>query len=232
MTKPPSVRRLINSHFTEIICLTFAVTMACGAVSKTATVNATNRTQSRVAVAVQGLQRYRSSHSLSDLKSTLYSLQAAIDVSSLTPDNFIESRRSLVNGWAQLLRAIETSYDSTFDPTQHFSCPEPDRQPDGTQPMPCADPSVIQNPQERSAYAARLKEFHLKLNQAAHYQEVHNLDEGAMVTLSMGLDLLRKIAPSGAGADFAALDGILRQAGVSSERRSKIDAMIYAGPTP
>ena len=213
----------------KITHITLALTLVCSSVATAATPG-TNQTQSRVASAMQGLQRYKSLHSFSDLRSTLYKLQSAIDVTTLTPDNFIESRRSLVNGWAQLLREIELAYDPTFDPNQHFSCPEPGRQPDGTEARPCADPSVIQNPQARTAYALRLNAFHLRLKQAAHYQDVHNLDEGAMVTLSTGLDVLRKVAPNGAGPDFAALDAILQQAGLSKPRRSNIDAMFYGGP--
>jgi hypothetical protein len=43
-----------------------------------------------------------------------------------------------------------------------------------------------------------------------------------MLSLRMNLDLFRATAPS----DFAALDGILRQGGISEARRGKIDAML------
>lgn len=114
MLKHSSGRRSATAQVACTLCLALALVGACVVMLRGTTVAAQNQTESRVNLALQGLQRYKSSHSLGDLRSTLYGLQAAIDARTLTPENFIESPRSLVSGWAQLLREIELSYDPTF----------------------------------------------------------------------------------------------------------------------
>ena len=50
--------------------------------------------------------------------------------------------------------------------------------------------------------------------------------------MKAALDLWRRVEPNGTPADFEALDAILQQAGLSTARRTKIDAMFYERYTP
>jgi len=63
------------------------------------------------------------------------------------------------------------------------------------------------------------------------YQQMSHVDRLAMLSLRMHLDLLAKIEPDGTPSDFAALDSIVRQQGVSDPRRRVIDTLFYAHPT-
>ena len=197
------------------------------------TSNATvpNATSTRIDLSSQALARFASSHSMSDLRSAVDALDGTIDIGNLTPENFISTRRAIVGAYARVLKAIEQSYDPTFNPSNPADLPEVCvKAPEG---LPsCTDPMDVKNAQARAAYVAAIQANALKANRAARYQQLYNLDQGAMVGLSMSLDLLRKVAPTNIGPDFAALDGILRQAGLSDARRAKIDAMFYARPQP
>ncbi len=186
--------------------------------------------------AMQSLQRYKSSHSFSDLRSAIYTMQTAADIGSLTTSNFITERRTLVRGWALILKAIEQSYDPNFNPDDPNdipdSCVVPPREPNGRQAPACADPQEVQDPQARAQYIADIRANDLKRQRTSRYRQLFNIDEAAMGSLQMALDLFRKVAPEGAAPDFAALDGILRQAGLSEVRREKLDAYFYAAAAP
>ncbi|HET6895038.1 MAG TPA: hypothetical protein VFH72_06615, partial [Candidatus Baltobacteraceae bacterium] len=157
------------------------------------TTNATvpNVTSARIDLSSQALVRFTSSHSMSDLRSAVDALDGTIDIGALTPGNFIGTRRTIVGAYARVLKAIEQSYDHTFDPSNIADLPEvcvkaPENLPS------CADPMGVKNAQARAAYLAAIQANALKAKRAARYQQLHNLDQGAMVGLSMSLDLLRK----------------------------------------
>jgi hypothetical protein len=189
---------------------------------------------SRTASALQDLQRFKSSHSLEDLKSAVYTMFGATSLDALTPENFVTQRRSLVQAYADILKTIEQSYDPTFDPANRNDLPQnciaPPREAGGHQLPSCADPNDLKDPVARATYAAALQANDLKNKRAIRYQQLKNIDDVAMSNLSATLDLLRSVAPDGTGPDFAALDAILRQVGLSDARRTKIDAMFYARP--
>ena len=63
-----------------------------------------------------------------------------------------------------------------------------------------------------------------------HYLDVQNVDLLAQSSMKAQLNQFRKVEPDGTDADFAMLDGILQQAGLSSARRTKINSMFYARP--
>jgi hypothetical protein len=196
----------------------------------------TTQLDMRTVSAMQALQRYSSSHSFSDLRSAISTMQTAADIGSLTPTNFIAERRTLVHGWALILKAIEQSYDPTFHPNNPSdvpnSCVVPPREPSGRQAPACADPEEVQDPKARADYISAIKANDLKRQRTNRYRQLFNIDEEAMSSLEMTLTLLRKIAPEGATPDFPALDGILRQAGLSQSRREQIDRYFYAGGAP
>jgi hypothetical protein len=160
-------------------------------------------------------------------------MDGTIDIDTLTPGNFIATRRTFVRGWAEVLKAIEQSYDPTFDPHNPddipVNCVTPPLEASGRQ-LPCTDPKYIVDPKARAAYVDAIAKNDEKNARAMHYTKVLLLDQQAMSSLSLTLDLLRKIAPDGASADFVQLDSILQQVGLSDARRTEIDAMFYARP--
>jgi len=184
----------------------------------------------------QALNRFQTTHSLNDLQAAVASMDGTIDITQLTPGNFIATRRMLVQGWAQVLKAIEQSYDPTYDPKdrnqQPSDCVVPPVEPSGRRAHTCGNPNDVLDPGTRAAYIDAIQQNQEKIRRSSHYITVHLLDERAMTTLSMALDLLRSLAPEGAGADFPALDNILQRARISEARRSEIDAMFYARPGP
>lgn len=196
----------------------------------TAHAAANDPTPARIAAAMQDLHRYTTSHSIADLRAAVSSMGGTADSATLTPANFISHRRDIVAAWAQILKAIEDSYDPTLDVNAHFSCPAPPMDSDGTRHVPCSNPAVIKDATARAKYIAELDAFNTHVQRLNRYQEIRNIDAWAMTSLSMSLDIFRKVAPDGTTADFAALDQILRRAGISDARRSTIDGMFYARP--
>ncbi|HEY8298507.1 MAG TPA: hypothetical protein VIG32_10870 [Candidatus Baltobacteraceae bacterium] len=216
--KHPSTHRRIRNALLAI---------ALGIASVGSATAATNDAVSKhVSISGRALQHFSASHSLEDLNTAIDTMQSALDINAFTPQNFIADRRTLVRGWAQVLRVVASVYDPTFNPHALLACPTPP----GGMLVPCADPNGIKDPAQRASYAAALATFHHYLKQRLRYQQIHNLDQGAMSNLSLALDSLRKLAPDGTPADFVALDGILQQAGLSDARRTKIDAMLCARP--
>jgi hypothetical protein len=63
---------------------------------------------------------------------------------------------------------------------------------------------------------------------SSQYHDLHVIDLLALNSLKVQLNQLRKFEPDGTDGDFAALDGILKEAGLSNARRLKIDTMFYA----
>ncbi|MGB6987229.1 MAG: hypothetical protein WBD74_14755 [Candidatus Aquilonibacter sp.] len=159
-------------------------------VAQAQSVSGVDALSARLSVSAQDLQRFKKSGSLDDLRTTIYAMQAALNTDSLTPQNFVASRRLLVQGWANTLAAVEKSYDPTFNPSLTLACPIP---PGGGLP-PCADPSTIANAAKRAEYTSELTKFHSYLDQNARYQKLVLLDELAMTSLKMSLDLLRQVS--------------------------------------
>lgn len=172
------------------------------------------------------LKIYLNSHSLVDLQDAATSMQSALSLNQITAQNFIQERRTFVQGWANVLHSVENAYDPTFDPNLHMHCPVPA----GGALQPCADPKYISDVGARAAYMAELNAYSQFLNKRQLYIRLEIIDRGAMNYLEGGLDLLRKVAPDGTPSDFTALDAILQNAGLSTARRDAIDATFYARP--
>lgn len=192
------------------------VLVACVAllgVTSTAAVPMT--TTSRITVSSGALSRYASTHALSDLQSAILGLSGTIDPYSLTPQNFNATRRTLVQSWAPVIKAVEDAYEPGYDPN------DPKNVPSFCAPPPVPDQTVCTQAMVEQNNAKRLR--------ANHYAAVNHLDELAMGLFEVSVRTLNEIAPTGEGADFNALDGILRSDGISNGRMSKLDAMLYEG---
>lgn len=173
---------------------------------------------------LQRLQRFYESKDLNDLQSSITKLTSAVDMPRIHPSRYVARRRMVVRAWAQILRAIETSYDPTFDQTHSDDLPQtcvlPPREAEGTQLPPCVDPSDLTDANARLIYVAAIARNEAKAKRANFQSRLRYLDGFAMLSLRMNLDLFRKVTRS----DSVHLDAILRQAGLGDSRRSKIDA--------
>ncbi len=111
-------------------------------------------TSAHVNSSAQALKRYRASHSLVDLETATVAMDGSVDVESLTPDKFIATRRTFVQGYANVLAAIEQAYEPGYDPLDPKNRPEgcvtPPRQPDGRLFPPCTNPKEIHDTRHAS----------------------------------------------------------------------------------
>ncbi len=202
---------------TRALC--FSVLLMAAPVGVMAQVPATtDNVTVHVAVASRAAQAFSRSHSLLDLRPAIDEMVSAGNLPGFKPDTFVAQRRTLVRGWAQVLKAIEQSYDPTYDPNDRNNWPV----------WGVPDPQYIKDPQTRAAAVAALAANDQKVKRMSYYHDLHVLDRLAQTTLKVELDQLRRLAPDGTDADFAALDAILQQAGLSSALRTKVNAMFYA----
>ncbi len=89
------------------------------------------------------------------------------------------------------------------------------------------DPDQVADPTLRAQYASAVAANEQKRKNLSHYGAVHRLDNEATGLFAATISTLNQIAPEGAGADFNALDSILRSAGISENRMAKLDAILY-----
>jgi hypothetical protein len=198
------------------LCL--SVLFMAGPLLVVAQVPATDNVTVHVGGASRAAQAFSRSHSLVDLRSAIDEMVSAGNLPGFKPDTFVAQRRTLVSGWARVLKAIEQSYDPTFDPNDRSNWPV----------WGLPDSKYIGDSQLRGAAVAALAANDQKVKRMSSYHDVHVLDLLAQNTLKVELDQLRKVAPDGTDADSAALDAILQQAALSRALRTKIDAMFYA----
>jgi hypothetical protein len=199
-------------------CVSICLVLSLGASSRATPTSGAFETH--IANSSAALQRFAASHSFADLRTAADEMGFAGDVNEFKPQTFIAQRRTLVRGWANVIRAIEQSYDPTYDPND----------PANRLYWGLPDPQSIQDPKVRASAVAALAANQRNIERSAYHRQVWVLDRQAQTGLHLTLDLLRKVEPDGTPSDFAALDGILQQAGISSARRAKIDAMFYARP--
>jgi len=164
-------------------------------------------------LALDDLALYKKSHSFQDkilyLKDARSHTQSSWTFRSLTPQNYIATRRLIVRMWARVLRAIEDTYDPTYDPNDPKQIVVRYSGPVGC----CGiDAKVIEENNRRIA----------RWNQ---WGELRNLDSGAMVGLRMMLEAFNTWSPPGIGNDDKALEKIIRDAGITPKRQVEIDAM-------
>ncbi|HTU69112.1 MAG TPA: hypothetical protein VMF11_02235 [Candidatus Baltobacteraceae bacterium] len=208
------------------IGLTLCLILALPVTANAAT--AGDQMQQRVAASMQDLQRFRTGHSFSDLQGAITTLFSFGDIKSIAPADYVARRRSLVQAWAQILKVIEESYDPTYDPHDPNDVPFDCLIAPGATSPTCFDYQNIKDPKARADFIAAIKANGAKARKALYYSRLWNLDELAMGSLKMDLQIF-----SGAGAppDVAALDAIIQQAGLSESRQTAIHAML-AAPAP
>lgn len=186
--------------------------------------------EGRINAALGKLAEFRRSGALGDLETAIYAMQSSLDIDLFRFDTFVAQRRTFVNGWAQLLRALESSYDPTFDPKNRLPCPPPPPY-NGMLPWNC-DPKLAAGPQSPSVRIKEIQDLQRFQARFQRYDSIQRLDAMAMTSLRMSLDLIRKIAPNGTPSDFSALDATLRSSGISDARRKTIDQWFYAREGP
>jgi hypothetical protein len=170
---------------------------------------ATDNVTVHVGAASRSAQAFTRSHAFVDLRAAIDEMVSAGNLPGFQPDTFVAQRRTLVGGWAHVLKAIKQSYDPTYDPNDRNNWPV----------WGLTDPQYAKDPQTRAAAVAALAANDQKVKRMSFYHDLHVLDLLAQNTLKVELDQLRRLAPDGTDADVAALDTILQQAGLSSALR-------------
>jgi hypothetical protein len=186
------------------------------------TPNNDDQTESRIAAAMAGLHRFQSSHSNDDLRATAHALFSAIDQRALRLGDVPRHRRSVVAAYAQLLAQIDGLSDPTFDRSElPMLCATPPREPNGRQLPACADPKDISDSATRAQYVAAIDANSVKIQRRNAQAALHLLGDETTSLLEIVLRRFHIRVPS----DTAALDDILRRAGLSEARRSMIHSM-------
>ena len=216
-------RRAICAAMATVACM-----MSITVTSSAQTTIPADRGLARLAAANVLLNRYRSSHSLEDLRTASSTLLSANDFSMNRPEDLVARRRAVTSGYATILRELESLTDPTFDPSDPKSlplmCVTPPREPSGRQLGSCVDPNDIQDPATRAAYLVAIDENAARTRRLNTQQRVHTLALETTDRLARVLRRYRSRVPD----DGAAIDAILRQAGVSDARRATIEAAVAA----
>jgi hypothetical protein len=207
-----------------VICCALTGAIATGSFAFTASARPQNsdQTESRIAAAMAGYQRFQSTHSIEDLRATSHALYSAIDQRALITGDVVGHRRSVLAAYARVLQQIDAISDPAFNPSELPSlCVTPPREPSGRQLPACADPKDISDPATRAQYAAAVNANAAKLERRNAQARVYLVGDETMSLLEI---VLRRFH-SRASADTTALDDILRRAGLSEARRSRIHSM-------
>jgi len=162
-----------------------------------------DRGAAKFTASAQDLQRYRISHSLDDLRQSIYDLQGSLFIFDLAPETFVEQRRARIRQWAEILRVIEQSYDPTYDPAVRYWQPS----------WPLHRPASAA---ENLQYQKELADFKLRTERTNDYIQLQNVDALAMTSLLMESFALAHYTKMETVSDFEALDGILVRAGISA----------------
>jgi hypothetical protein len=204
------------------LCIVFLL-VALAASSK----GATNESEARIAIAMQGSQRFASSRSLDDLKSSIDSLAAAVEISPSATDN-ISARREIVRAYAAIFKQIDVSVDPAHNPSDFSDAPTvcvvPP--PEGSvQLPPCADPADIKDPKLRSTYLAAIKENDTRIQRRNFQTGLQYLD--SHTTAGLYLNLF-KFRAAHTPDDSVELNKILLNARLSRERKANVEGMLTA----
>lgn len=216
------------STFSKRIVFAASLLLVCGALTPTPAISATpiDKSDARIADALQSLQRFSSLRSLNDLQEAIFALTSAIDIRAIRRSDLLAKRRQIVGAWGRIFKAIEASTDPAFDLSNRNNIPDdcvtPPMQADGRQLPSCAAPADVTDPVARAKYIAAINANDLKKQRAAYQARLRYLDGGAMSSLQMELSIFRRVAPGNAPE----LMTILRGEGLSSARLAKIQAMM------
>jgi len=164
---------------------------------------------------MQELRDFNSTHSLSTLRTAIGTMYSSINTQTIAPQDLVTIRRSRMQAWAKILQAIEQSYDPTYNPNDPRQMP--------VDCVACTFPQGRPTADQQAAYEAAVQANNAKEARVQHYLQVQRLDDRAMASIHAELWLFEM---AGAPPDYAALDAIFRQAGLSAARVSKIDTML------
>jgi hypothetical protein len=179
-------------------------------------------TQANIASRMQGLNRFYTSHSLDDLHSTVYTLVSSLNFGTIKPQDYVARRREIVQAWATVLAAIQAAYPKNFDPNNMNDLPTDCVMPPGGN-YPCGvRPSDISDAAVRAHYVSAIATNQAKLQRVQLYHQVQVLDMVAMAGLEVNL---REFRERRAPPDTAALDDILRDAGLTHARIVRVRSM-------
>ncbi len=212
------IRRFGSSEMFKMACALSLSAFCIVTPAQTLAQTPTDNVAVHVAAASRAADTFAQSRSLADLRSAIDEMVSAANLPGFKATTFVAQRRTLVTGWAQVLKVIEQSYDPSFDPNDRTNWPV----------WGLPDPRSISDPALRAAAVAANAANDQKVKRISAYHDLHVLDLLAQHTMKFELDRLRTLAPDGTDADFTALDAILRRAGLSSALRTKLDTMFYA----
>jgi hypothetical protein len=182
--------------------------------------------EGRVDDALGKLAIYRRSRSLEDLQSAMYAMEHSLNVLLFRADAFTLQRRTFVSGWAQVLRAIDDAYDPKFDPDKRLPCPSlwpKDRAASILIPFYCGPAPEPQTDSVRNKELQDMERYRISYE---NYRQVKQLDALAMTIFEGSLEILGRVAPHGAPADYIALDRLFLRSRISESRRIVIEAML------
>ena len=190
-------------------------------------------TADHIRASSDALTRYGASHSINDLTAAIKALDGSIDPDTLTPGNFVATRRALVRADVNVLRVVDQSYDPTFNPLDpqniQFLCVPP---PPVVGAHRCMNPDEIKDLAIRATYAASVNLNSEKVKRNIAFRQIAHLDDYATTMLDIILKFLNSIAPDDVGPDCFALDHIVQQAGLSESKRNHIDTIICSRNHP
>jgi hypothetical protein len=218
--KPPGLRAIVRAIVGAMTGLILGASLSVAVPAQTS--SNVDQTEGRIATAMAGFHRFRSSHSIEDLRATSHALFSAIDQRAVRTGDVVGHRRSVVTAYAQVLQQIDTLFDPTIDWNQiPTACVTPPREPDGRQLPACSDPKDISDSATRAQYIAAVAAKSAEIQHRNAQAIVYLLADETTSRLEIILGKFHTRTPS----DTAALDDILRRAGLSEARRTKIHSM-------
>jgi hypothetical protein len=183
---------------------------------------AADQTESRIATAMAGYNRFQGSHSPEDLRKTAFDLITVVDQRALRTGDVVGHRRSIVAAYAKVLKLVDSLRDPDFVPNQPPStCVTPPREPSGRQAPPCADPKDVLDAGARAQYLAAIDQRSAEIRYYNAQTQLIGIANDTVSLLGIVLHRFHTRAPD----DSAALDDVLRKSGLDAGRRDQIHAM-------
>lgn len=185
--------------------------------------------RARMSTAMEGLLRFKQSGDFEDILRASHDLRGAMGFSELTTfsaNDLLSLRRVYVTDYTQLLAAIDRLEDPAFVATDDRYRPRicfmPPREPNGHQAPPCADPNEITDPATRAAYVAALQANAERNRQIGEQRRLRGYEEEVTSEFQVLLKSFHWHVPD----DTAALDAIVRGAGIRETKKAAILAMM------
>jgi hypothetical protein len=169
----------------------------------TVAADSVDTTPARVKTALEQLHGFEQTQSPDDLQKSISTLGSAIYLSKTVPADYVPARRTLVQAWARILRAIEVNGDLAFDSIDLRDL---------------ENPNQIHDPSLRAEYVAAI----LAQRRPFFQSRLDSYKNWALNSLRLHLGFFRDVTPP----DTVALEDIVRQTGLSDASRANVDAII------